>query len=76
MELTASCILINTIKRTSKKGVDYVQLSLLDNITSEPFLTYSNDSDILNMEKLKEYKFTFVYNNKFKNFKVIKTEKL
>ncbi|KAF5053182.1 hypothetical protein DSECCO2_401020 [anaerobic digester metagenome] len=70
MELTAKCILMNTTKKKSKKENEYVQISLLDNQTSEIFITYAEDLSMLELDKLKEYEFVITYNNKYKNFKI------
>lgn len=70
MEFTAKCILMSSIKKKSKKENQYVQLSILDNETSEVFITYAEDLEMLNLDKLKEYVFVFTYNNKYKNFKI------
>ncbi|MGE4213762.1 MAG: hypothetical protein AB7E42_03170 [Anaerotignaceae bacterium] len=74
MKLTSECILMNSAKRTSKRGTEYIQITLLDNITSDVLSTYSDNFKLLDLEKLKEYKFTFIYNKKFKDLKVINIE--
>ncbi|KAF5041733.1 hypothetical protein DSECCO2_519970 [anaerobic digester metagenome] len=75
MEFSAKSILMNAVKKKSKMGNEYIQVSLLDNETSEIFTTYSEDSYMLELDKLKEYAFVFTYNNKYKNFKITSFKK-
>ena len=71
MEMTAKCVLLTTIKKVSKKEKEYLMVTALDNTTGETFNTYSDDFELLKLDKLKEYTFNFSYNDRYKSIKII-----